>query len=167
MIAVVVLFWASLAALVWTHVGYPLVAALVARIAPRRIRAADITPSVTVIIAAYNEESVIARRIENLKALDYPSDLLEIVVASDASSDRTEEIAAGLGVRVIRNARAGKVAAQNRAVRETESEIVALDVANAPINSSSSRPAHERCTGTEVHRGPRITRSRSWLRRWL
>ena len=53
----------------------------------------DGEPTVTVIIAAYNEEPVIARRIENLLSLDYPRERLELVVSSDASSDRTEEIA--------------------------------------------------------------------------
>ncbi len=107
MIVVVVLFWFSLGALVWTHVGYPLAAAFVARVAPCRVRVADWTPSVSIVITAYNEESVIARRIENLRELDYPKDLFEIVVTSDASTDGTDEIAAGLGVRVIRNPRGG------------------------------------------------------------
>jgi cellulose synthase/poly-beta-1,6-N-acetylglucosamine synthase-like glycosyltransferase len=91
----------------------------------------DDLPTVAVIIAAYNEESVIARRIENLQALEYPAEKLQIVVTSDASSDRTEEIASAAGVRVIRNPRGGKVAAQDRAVRETDSEIVAFSDANA------------------------------------
>ena len=124
----------SLAALVWTHVGYPLVAVGLARVAPRRLRDADDEPlpTVTVIIAAYNEETVIARRIENLLELDYPADRLQIVVSSDASSDRTEAIALEFpGVKVISNQRGGKVAAQDRAVRETESELVAFSDANA------------------------------------
>jgi cellulose synthase/poly-beta-1,6-N-acetylglucosamine synthase-like glycosyltransferase len=132
MAAVEVLFWVSLSGLVWTHVAYPAAAALLARLAPRRLLKDDIEPSVTVIVAAYNEETVIARRLENLLALDYPADRLRIVVTSDASSDRTEEIAAGFpGVTVIRNERGGKVAAQDRAVRETDSEIVAFSDANA------------------------------------
>src|SRR6201989_3476741 len=90
-IVVIALFWFSLAALVWTHAAYPAFAALLARIAPRRVRKADIEPTVTVIIAAYNEEGSIARRIENLLELDYPKDKLQIVVSSDSSSDRTEE----------------------------------------------------------------------------
>jgi cellulose synthase/poly-beta-1,6-N-acetylglucosamine synthase-like glycosyltransferase len=84
-----------------------------------------------VIVAAYNEAAVIGRRVTNLKALDYPPDKLEIVVTSDASTDRTEELAAEAGARVIANPRGGKVAAQDRAVRETESEIVAFSDANA------------------------------------
>ncbi|MDX6477386.1 MAG: hypothetical protein QOH95_2897 [Gaiellaceae bacterium] len=140
MIAVVLLFWASLAALVWTHVAYPAFASLVARIAPRRVRKADIEPAVAVIVAAYNEESVIARRIENLLELDYPKDKLRIVVTSDASTDRTEEIAAQYsGVQVISNPRGGKVAAQDRAVRETDSELVAFSDANATWSPDALR----------------------------
>jgi cellulose synthase/poly-beta-1,6-N-acetylglucosamine synthase-like glycosyltransferase len=126
-----VLFWASLGALAWTHVVYPGSIALAARIAPRRTRLADETPSVAVIVAAHDEEAVIARRVQNLLALDYPREQLELVVTSDASTDRTEEIAEQLGARVIRNPRGGKVAAQDRAVRETASEIVAFSDANA------------------------------------
>jgi cellulose synthase/poly-beta-1,6-N-acetylglucosamine synthase-like glycosyltransferase len=135
-----ILFWASLVALVWTHVAYPVFAGLLARIAPRRVQTTEMEPTVTVIIAAYNEELVIARRIENLLALDYPQDRLQIVVTSDASSDRTEDIAAQHpGVKVIRNQRGGKVAAQDRAVRETESEIVAFSDANATWSDDALR----------------------------
>jgi cellulose synthase/poly-beta-1,6-N-acetylglucosamine synthase-like glycosyltransferase len=130
-IVVAVLFWASLAALAWTHVLYPAFAAALARVAPRRVRRAEIEPTVTVIVAAYNEETVIQRRIANLRELDYPADKLEIVVTSDASTDRTEELTAAAGARVIRNPRGGKVAAQDRAVRETSSEVVAFSDANA------------------------------------
>jgi cellulose synthase/poly-beta-1,6-N-acetylglucosamine synthase-like glycosyltransferase len=130
-IVLVVLFWASLAALAWTHVLYPAVWSLLARVAARRARRDDIMPTVAVIVAAYNEESVIERRVRNLQELDYPTDRLEIVVTSDASSDRTEELAAAAGARVIRNPRGGKVAAQDRAVRETDAEIVAFTDANA------------------------------------
>jgi cellulose synthase/poly-beta-1,6-N-acetylglucosamine synthase-like glycosyltransferase len=87
-------------------------------------------PTVAVIVAAFDEESVIEQRIANLQALDYPAEKLEIVVASDASSDRTEQLATAAGARVIRNERAGKVAAQNRAVRETDAEVVAFSDAN-------------------------------------
>ncbi len=130
--AVEILFWVSLALLAWTHVLYPAVAAALARVAIRPVRKQPIEPSVAIVIAAYNEETVIARRLENLLALDYPADRLQIVVTSDASSDRTEEIALQYpGVQVISNPRGGKVAAQDRAVRQTESEIVAFSDANA------------------------------------
>ena len=132
MIVLVVLFWVSLAALAWTHVLYPLAAIAFARLLPRPVRSDDIEPTVAVVVAAYNEESVIARRLENLLALDYPADRLQIVVSSDASDDRTEAIAQQYpGVQVIANPRGGKVAAQDRAVRRTESEIVAFTDANS------------------------------------
>ncbi len=127
------LFWLSLGALVWTHALYPLAAGLLARVRTRRVRKEAIEPQVTVIVAAYNEEPVIERRLENLLTLDYPADKLDVVVTSDASTDRTHELVERLGdrVRLIVNPRGGKVAAQNRAVRETDGEIVAFSDANA------------------------------------
>ena len=131
MIAVEVLFWASLGALVWTHVAYPGVVELLARLVPSRPGSDERLPTVTVIVAAANEETVIERRVANLRGLEYPAELLQIVVSSDASTDRTEELAEAAGARVIRNPRGGKVAAQDHAVRETDSEIVAFSDANA------------------------------------
>ncbi len=129
--ALEICFWVSLAALVWTHVGYPLFVAAWAALSPRVVREGDGTPTVTVIVAAHNEASVIARRVANLLALDYPAGRLEVVVASDASDDGTDELALAAGARVVRNSRGGKVAAQDKAVRETDSEVVAFSDANA------------------------------------
>jgi cellulose synthase/poly-beta-1,6-N-acetylglucosamine synthase-like glycosyltransferase len=131
-----VLFWASLGALVWTQVAYPLAAALLARLRARPVRKSDVLPRVTVIVAAHNEQDVIERRLDNLLALDYPPERVEIVVASDASTDRTDEIVARVAereprVRLLPCPRGGKVAAQNRAVRETDGEILAFSDANA------------------------------------
>jgi glycosyltransferase involved in cell wall biosynthesis len=129
------LFWGSAAALAWTHVGYPLGAALTARLRPDPVQRGEVEPTVTVIVAAWNEEDVIERRLENLLALDYPADRLEIVVASDASDDRTDELVESVAageprVRLLRCPRGGKVAAQNLAVSEAGSEIVAFSDAN-------------------------------------
>jgi len=131
-----VLFWASLGALVWTQVGYPLFAALLARLRGRPVQKGDSLPVVSVIVAAHNEETVIERRLHNLLALDYPADRFEIVVASDASTDRTDELVEAIAayeprVRLLRCPRGGKVAAQNLAVRQTEGEILAFSDANA------------------------------------
>ena len=130
-------FWGSAAALAWTHVGYPLATGALARARARRV-AKDTTaePSVVVIVAAHNEETVIERRLANLLALDYPHDRLEVVVASDASSDRTNELVEAVAlraprVRLLDCPRGGKVAAQDRAVRETTSDVVAFSDANA------------------------------------
>jgi cellulose synthase/poly-beta-1,6-N-acetylglucosamine synthase-like glycosyltransferase len=130
------LFWGSLGALAWTQVGYPVAAAALARLRGRPVRKGDSTPSVSLVVAAHNEEDVIERRLENLLALDYPPEHLEIVVASDASTDRTDELVEAVAareprVRLLRCPRGGKVAAQNRAVRETQGEILAFSDANA------------------------------------
>ncbi len=128
------LFWGSLGGLVWTHVGYPLAAGALARVRSRPVRKTGTwEPTVSVIVAAYNEESVIERRLENLLALDYPREKLELVVTSDASTDGTDGLVERFAprVRLIVNERGGKVAAQNRAVRESTGEIVAFSDANA------------------------------------
>jgi cellulose synthase/poly-beta-1,6-N-acetylglucosamine synthase-like glycosyltransferase len=130
-VVVLILFWVSLVLLGWTHAAYPLAARGLARVRTRRIRSDDaFLPTVTVVIAAHNEESVIERRLENLRELDYPQDKIEVVVTSDASTDRTEGLVERAGVRVIRNARGGKVAAQDNAVRSTSGEILAFSDAN-------------------------------------
>ncbi len=135
MIVVEVLFWVSLGALVWTLAGYPLFAAALARVRPKRVRKADETPSVTVIVPAYNEEAVIARRLENLLELDYPAEQLSVVVASDASSDRTDAIVEEFAardprIRLSRFPRSGKLPMLNRTVAALQSEIVAFTDAN-------------------------------------
>jgi cellulose synthase/poly-beta-1,6-N-acetylglucosamine synthase-like glycosyltransferase len=130
-VVVRILFWGSAGALVWTHAAYPLAARTLARVRTRPVLAdEDVLPTVAVIVAAHDEEPVIERRVANLRELDYPSDRLEVVVTSDASTDRTDELAEASGARVIRNPRGGKVAAQDSAVRQTESEIVAFSDAN-------------------------------------
>jgi cellulose synthase/poly-beta-1,6-N-acetylglucosamine synthase-like glycosyltransferase len=136
--------WGSAALIGWTHAGYPLAAALAARRVPVRSRATDDRaegrlPSVTLIIAAHDEERVIAERLDNALALDYPRGRLEVVLSLDGSTDATKAIAerhaaaAGAGevLRVLEQPRAGKVAAQNAAVRATSSDIVAFSDANS------------------------------------
>ena len=140
MIAAVVLFWGSLAALAWTHALYPATVTLLARVRTKQVALDDkYLPSVAVIVTAYNEESAIERRLENLRALDYPPELLELVVTSDASTDRTEELAEAAGARVIRNPRGGKVAAQDAAVRATAADVVAFSDANASWERDAAR----------------------------
>ena len=130
------LFWGSLGALAWTHAGYPLAAAALARVRGRPVRKGDVEPNVSIVVAAHNEEDVIAQRVENLLAQRYPPERLEVVVASDGSTDATDEIVAELAqadarVRLLQCPRAGKVATQNRAVRATTGEIVGFSDANA------------------------------------
>jgi cellulose synthase/poly-beta-1,6-N-acetylglucosamine synthase-like glycosyltransferase len=131
-----VVFWGSVGALGWTHVGYPLLAAVLARVRDRPVRKRDLEPTVALIVAAHDEEAVIERRLANLLALDYPAGKLEIVVASDGSTDRTdalvEAVAAREGrVRLLTVPRGGKTVAQDRAVRATVGTILAFSDANA------------------------------------
>jgi cellulose synthase/poly-beta-1,6-N-acetylglucosamine synthase-like glycosyltransferase len=139
-IVAIVLFWGSLAALAWTHALYPATVAVLARLRTRGVAVdVDYLPSVAVIVTAYNEEGSIERRLANLRELDYPPELLELVVTSDASTDRTEELAEAAGARVIRNPRGGKVAAQDAAVRATESDVVAFTDANSTWDPQALR----------------------------
>jgi len=136
MLAVKIVFWASLGLLVWTHLGYPLAAALAARIRRRRVASSAIEPSVSVIVAAHNEADVIERRVRNLLELDYPADRIEVLVASDASTDGMDELVSAAAekeprIRLLACPRGGKLAAMNRAVPETDTEIVAFTDANA------------------------------------
>jgi cellulose synthase/poly-beta-1,6-N-acetylglucosamine synthase-like glycosyltransferase len=129
-----VLFWLSAGLLVYTHAGYPLLLWLASRLAPPRPLpvAAAPPPSVSLIVAAYNEEAVIAGKVRNALALEYPRELLEVIVASDGSSDRTAELAQEAGAdAVIELPRSGKAAAQDLAVERARGEIVAFSDANS------------------------------------
>lgn len=122
------IFWLSLAAIGYAYAGYPFLLLVLSRLRPKPVRSSHWTPSVTVIIAAYNEERDLAAKLENTLALDYPPSQLEIIVTSDCSSDRTDEIArsfASRGVRLHRQEeRHGKTAAQNAAVTKARGEII-------------------------------------------
>src|SRR5437016_286965 len=133
--AVEILFWLSAAALIYTYIGYPVLIALIATLHPRKIRRWHYEPSVTIIIAAYNEERALATKLENTLALDYPRDLIEIIVASDCSSDKTDEIAESFtnrGIKLHRQPeRLGKTAAQNATVEKARGEIIVFSDATS------------------------------------
>lgn len=129
-----VLFWVSIGMVAYAYFGYPTFLWLLAHIRPRDLQRGDISPSVTFIIAAYNEEGRIQGKLENTLQLIYPTGKLEILVASDCSSDHTDEIVscyAGKSIQLIRApARKGKEAAQKIAVEAATGEILVFsDVA--------------------------------------
>jgi cellulose synthase/poly-beta-1,6-N-acetylglucosamine synthase-like glycosyltransferase len=123
-----ILFWTSVLALLYTYIGYPALVGLVGAIRPRPHKRAACEPTVTVVITAYNEERALAAKLENTLELDYDPMKLEIIVASDCSTDRTDEIVQSFkdrGVRLHRqHERLGKTAAQNSAVTQARGEII-------------------------------------------
>ena len=134
MLALEIAFWASVALLVHTHVTYPLALWALSRARGRSGARAEVEepPSVALVIAAHDEESVIERKVHDALALDYPRERLEVIVASDGSSDRTVELAEAAGAdRVLDLERGGKLAAQNAAVAEATGDVLAFSDANA------------------------------------
>ncbi|HVF50394.1 MAG TPA: glycosyltransferase family 2 protein [Pyrinomonadaceae bacterium] len=142
-LAAEIIFWSSAAALCYTYAGYPLLLMLASRLRARPVRRREWTPDVTIIITAYNEERDLAAKLENTLALDYPKERLEIIVASDCSSDRTDDIVrefAARGVRLHRQAeRRGKTAAQNAAVTLARGEIILFSDATTLYNTDVLR----------------------------
>ncbi len=149
MIVFKILFWASITAIIYTYLGYPVVLFLLSSISQvirdlrfiltradrrRTLGKADGWPAVTLIIAAYNEEDIIDAKIKNSLELDYPRDKLEIIVASDGSTDATNDIAASHsehGVKLVNYTdRRGKASVVNRTVPQATHDIVVLSDAN-------------------------------------
>ena len=137
------LFWLAVGIVMYTFLGYPLLVGLLVRCAHRPVRKAAITPGVTLLIPAYNEAPVIARKIENSLALDYPPERLEIIVVTDGSDDGTVDIVAGYGERGVRlyhqPQRQGKMVAINRVMPLVGGEIVVFSDANAMIERGALR----------------------------
>jgi cellulose synthase/poly-beta-1,6-N-acetylglucosamine synthase-like glycosyltransferase len=138
--ALAVALWTSLGLIVYTHVGYPLLLAALARVRERPApgRPESGLPRVSLIVAAHDEEAVIERRVENALALDYPPERLEVIVASDGSADRTVALARAAAadgeagrVRVLDLPRRGKVQTQDAAADEAAGEVLAFSDANA------------------------------------
>ena len=132
--ALEIAFWTAAALIVWTHLGYPLALWLVAgrRRDDAPPTAAAELPSVSLIVAAHDEADVIAARVANALALDYPRDRLELIVASDGSTDATVERARAAGADLVLDlARAGKVPAQNAGAARASGELLAFSDANA------------------------------------
>jgi len=137
--AILILFWASTVLLLYTQVGYAMLLALLTRVrpAPGQLAPGQLAspasgpPSVSVIVAAYAEQEVIADRVANLRALDYPADRLEVVVACDGSPDATvaRALAAGADL-VLELERGGKIRAQDAGVDRARGEVVAFSDAN-------------------------------------
>jgi len=132
-------FWFAAGALIYVYLGYPLLVRLLAAAAGRPVRADNRhSPSVTIVITAYNEEKSIGAKIANVQDFDYPRGTLEIIVASDGSTDNTDAIVktcAFDGVRLLRvEGRVGKTACQNAAVEQAKGEIVVFTDATTRVD---------------------------------
>ena len=137
------LLWIALALLAYIYVGYPALAIVIARLWPRSIAKAELFPAVTVVIAAYNEEKHIAQKIGNVLDLEYPTERIEVIVASDASNDATDRIVIDFGapnVRLLRvEGRLGKTACQNAAAQAASGDILLFTDATTLIESHALR----------------------------
>jgi len=136
------LFWLLSVVIGWTYVGFPLVVLARGRWSRRPIQAGDITPSVSVVIAAHNEAPVIRQRMENLLSQDYPGDRLEVIVASDGSTDTTVASASAVAsdrARVLDLGRVGKADALNAAAAVATGEILVFSDANSEFAPDAIR----------------------------
>lgn len=136
-----ILFFILVALAATPYALYPLFVFLASRLAPRRVETSDATPRVTFVIPACNEEGVIVDKLDNTLALDYPREAFDVIVVSDGSTDGTVAEARrfeGRGVKVIElDENRGKPAAINRAVEESESDVVVLSDASAMLDADA------------------------------
>jgi cellulose synthase/poly-beta-1,6-N-acetylglucosamine synthase-like glycosyltransferase len=124
-------FYGAVAVIVWVYLGYPVVLGLVATLRRRPVQRRAVEPRVSLVICAYNEERDIRNKLEETLACDYPGDRLEVIVASDGSTDRTDDIVQEFvrryapRVRLLRvEGRGGKTVAQNAAVQAATGDIL-------------------------------------------
>lgn len=134
------LFWLCLALIGYTYFGYPVYLWLHSRLRERAIDRRPIQPSVSIIIAARNEEANLPAKIQNLSLTDYPGELLQIVIASDGSGDRTSEILrqhSSMIVPVILDQSNGKASALNEAVRRATGEVLVFQDARQSVEPNA------------------------------
>ena len=136
------IFWVAAALILYTHLGYPILLWILLRLRRRPTVSPPASwselPTVSLIVAAYDEEDVIAAKVAEAAGLDYPRDRLQLIVASDGSSDATVERARAAGADLVLDLpRAGKLAAQNAAAERADGEILAFSDANSAWERSA------------------------------
>ena len=149
-----IVFWVSTVALFYAYVGYPLLVWIVSRARPQKIKHEPFEPFVTILITAYNEEKDIRAKLENTLQIDYPLEKLEILVASDGSTDKTDQIVkefASRGVKLFRQeGRLGKTFTQNEAVKKASSEIILFSDATTMYTKNVLRKILPNFADTQV-----------------
>ena len=140
MTAVEVIFWASAGLLVYAQLGYPLVLLALARLTPDvpQTAGAASPPTVSLIVAAHNEESVIAAKVANALTLDWPRDRLEVIVCADGCSDATAARAREAGADVVLDLeRRGKIPALDAGVAASSGELLVFSDANVALERAA------------------------------
>lgn len=149
-------FWSGLLLLVYTYFGYPLLLWLITRFTKRiDTPESSYLPTVTLVIAAFNEAKVIDSKISNSLSLDYPLDKLDILIASDGSTDETNEIVssrarASSQIKFLPLPRGGKYAAVNAALNSAKGEIVVFSDANTVYDASAIKRLVRHFVGGDV-----------------
>ncbi len=136
------IFWLCLGLICYVYIGYPILITALASVRQRRIDAAPIHPTISLIVCAYNEEDIIGRKIENSLSLNYPAHLLEVIVVNDGSTDRTSSIISKYtdkpDITIVHSpVREGKAAAMNRAAALAKGEILIFSDARAIYRADS------------------------------
>jgi poly-beta-1,6-N-acetyl-D-glucosamine synthase len=148
------LFWVSAAFILFTYFGYPSWLYLCARLKPRPVRRAAVSPAVSVVMALHNEERSLPAKLGDLEALEYPRNLIEVIAVSDGSSDATNEILkTWSGPRrsaMILTRNEGKAAALNRAVQAARGEVLVFTDARQRIAPDAVRTLVENFADPDV-----------------
>ena len=139
--SVIIIFWVSLILLFYTYLGYGLLLMVLLKVkkifsSKKKIFSTSFAPTVTLLVAAFNEEQDIEQKIKNSLLLDYPKEKLKLLFVTDGSNDRTPEIVAGFPEVTLLHQpeRRGKIAAVARAMPYVESEIIVFTDANTMLN---------------------------------
>lgn len=148
------LFWSACIALVYVYVIFPVLVRLLASRFGVSVPEGELPLSVSIIVTAYNEEKGILAKLENLLALDYPADLVDIIVASDASSDGTDQLVRGCGsahVQLLRvEGRKGKTNCQNEAAAVARGEVLVFTDATTRLDARALRELTRRFYSADV-----------------
>ena len=142
-----ILFWLSVASIFYVYAGYPLLIAIFARFRKQQVFPPNFQPSVTLIFAAHNEETVIAKKLDNTLAINYPPERLQVLVVDDGSTDGTAEIIRSYrdrGIELVSfGTRRGKLSALNDSLKEAGGEIILFsDADNLYLPEALSEPGH-------------------------
>lgn len=146
MITVKILFWISIFMIFWANIGYPISILILGKIIKRKNKTiVNNEKSISIIITAHNEEKIIQQKLENVISLDYPKEKVEIIVTSDNSTDKTNEIVKEFiknhpkeNIKLYKvKKRMGKTNAQNEAVKIAQNDILVMTDANAIIKNDA------------------------------